>query len=203
MSDTLTPKERERILEYWTPDSSSPGFKGRIPAVYDEVRGVILRLLSDLDRVEQERDNCYHKDRGKTNEINILTKENRDLSAAIARLTAQLDTARDDHQRIRGDYDRDIGKLTAQLALEQTASTRTIKQLLEARDRLAHNLAVTENEVRTANSRANAYREERDALRAERDGALRRGDRLLLALDAQKIEMEELRAELLYYQEPL
>lgn len=76
------------------------------------------------------------------------------------RLTAQLATAREDHQRIRGDYDRECGRLTAQLAIEQTASTRTIEHLVARKDALEARVAEVEGERAAALSR-------RDALLAE------------------------------------
>jgi len=77
----------------------------------------------------------------------------------IAHLVARKDALEEQYQ-VLGEQSRITLEVAAQ---RQEALEAQVRELEQERDRLAHNLAVTENEVRTANSRANAYREERDA----------------------------------------
>jgi chromosome segregation ATPase len=56
----------------------------------DEARQEVARLEKEVERLQTERDEAeqrledyYTKDAGKTNEINILTKENRRLRQAL------------------------------------------------------------------------------------------------------------------------
>jgi chromosome segregation ATPase len=62
---------------------------------------VTLRaLLAELARVKQRLEDVYLKDRGKTNEINILTSENRELSAPLAAVRAELERVQEREQAI-------------------------------------------------------------------------------------------------------
>lgn len=62
--------------------------------------------------------------------------------------TTQLETAHEDHQRIRGDYERELAKLSEQLTLEQTASNRTIAHLVTRKDALEEQYKILSEQSR-------------------------------------------------------
>lgn len=59
------------------------------------------KLTMELHRINLNIDNCHHKDRIKTEEINILVKENRYLRAELERVSKSADQMRAALEHIR------------------------------------------------------------------------------------------------------